>query len=176
MRCFVALDLSREAKEELRMVQADLLDENIKCSKTKEFHLTLKFMGEVEDGKAEDIADALKNVKLNPFTLTLSRLGVFPSPEYIRVVWVGLAGDDELKRLYEDIEEVLRPFNFRDDFDFNPHLTIARVKYIKDPQEFAKKLRSIKIKPAKSEVKSFVLYKSTLTPKGPVYEKLEEFT
>ncbi|MBR9690322.1 RNA 2',3'-cyclic phosphodiesterase [Candidatus Woesearchaeota archaeon] len=170
MRLFIAIDLSKEAKQELKRLQQELFDDNIKVSAAKSFHLTLRFLGDVE--KPDKIIEALKKVEFSPTKLKLSELGVFPNKNYVRVVWVGIEENKKILELHKQIQEALKPFNFKEDFDFKPHLTLGRVKFVRDKSEFIRKLESIKVESAESDVKEFILYKSTLTPDGPFYEKL----
>ena len=65
---------------------------------------------------------------------------------------------------------------FPRDTRFHPHLTLARIKFVKDKQDFMDKLNKIPVKELEFSVKSFKLIKSTLTPEGPVYEDVAEFS
>lgn len=171
MRVFVAIELSEDAKRELIRAQSEL--KGAKLTLTKEFHLTLKFLGEVSEGKAGLIKDKLKEIEFNKSKIKLSQTGVFPSPSHITVVWVGLEPAKPLIDLNTKINQVLQ--EFKDDHPFHPHITLARVKFIENKKEFADKLKEIKIKPVEFEAKEFKLIKSTLTPNGPVYEDLAVF-
>ena len=104
--------------------------------------------------------------------MKLDKLGVFPAESYIRVVWIGLQDDKHLIGLQKDVEEKLKEFYFRKDFEFLPHLTLTRVKFIKDKSKFMEKIEKIKIEPKEIEIKEFKLIKSDLTTKGPVYEDI----
>jgi 2'-5' RNA ligase len=99
---------------------------------------------------------------------------VFPSDDYIRVIWVGLKDDDSMQNLAQDIREALP--EFKDDYPFKAHLTIGRVRFVKDKKELVEELKKIKVKSEKFKVENFKLYKSTLTPEGPVYEEVGAFS
>lgn len=174
MRLFVAIDLSKKAIQEVERVQNVIVNRNVEGSKVKDFHLTLKFLGEVKDDNVPKIVEALKQVKIIPFKIKLDRLGVFPNTTLVRVIWIGLEERRELRYLHEDIRNALP--EFVDEHKFHPHLTLARVKFIKDKIGFGDKLDRTEVEPVESDIKSFTLYKSTLTPKGPVYEKIHEFS
>ena len=172
MRLFIAIDFN-----ELRdcFIEAQkLLPKNAKLSLTKTFHLTLKFLGEVQPDKAEKIINILKNIKFRQFTVFLESIGIFPSENYIRVVWVGLKPEDKVLELQKNIDEALKEL-FKKEKDFKAHITLARVKYPEDKKQFLEQLRKIKVDNKKIEVKDFKLIKSTLNPKGPVYEDLAVF-
>ncbi len=87
-------------------------------------HLTLKFLGSVEEAKVPALVQALPRAceGLDPFEVALSGLGVFPNPSRPRVAWVGLSGGVEtLLRLQEGVEKVLSPFGFpREERSFTP--------------------------------------------------------
>ena len=176
MRLFIAIEIPEDVKEHLVKIQ-----ENIDTAKNKirlvnkgNMHLTLKFLGEAQPDKAEILNKNLKEIAFKPFSVNLDAIGIFPSEDYIRVVWVGLKPEDQVLELQKNIDENLKKL-FRKEKGFKPHLTIARVKYIEDKKQFIDKLKQIKVDNKKIEVDNFKLVKSTLTPKGPVYEYLEVF-
>ncbi|GAI74591.1 unnamed protein product, partial [marine sediment metagenome] len=76
----------------------------------------------------------------------------------------------------ENIENTLKEFNFKKDFKFHAHITLARVKYVDDKEKFIKNIKDLKVEEKTIEIKDFRLVKSTLTPKGPVYEDLETYS
>ena len=173
MRLFVAIDLE-ELKDYFAEIQKQIPSDIAKLKPVKSFHLTLKFLGESD--KTEEIKHALSKTEFDQFKLKLAKkLGVFPSEGYIKVIWIGLEGDDELKSLQRQIEEGLEHFHLRKDFEFTPHLTLARVKFISNKPEFLKKLKDIEIEPKEVLIKEFKLIKSELTREGPIYTELGAF-
>ena len=172
MRLFIAVDFSG-LKDYFLELQKQL-PKNGKLSLTKSFHLTLKFLGEVQPDKAEEIIEKLKMIKFRQFNVFLDTIGIFPSENYIRVVWVGLKPEDRILELQKSIDESLKPM-FKKEKDFKTHITLARVKYPEDKKQFLEDLRKIKVDGKKVEIKDFRLVKSTLAPKGPVYEDLAVF-
>ena len=89
-------------------------------------------------------------------------------------MWVGLNPEEKVLELQKQIDESLKKM-FRKENDFKAHITLARVKYIEDKKQFLQQLKNIKVENKKVEVRNFKLIKSTLTPKGPVYEDLAVF-
>ncbi|MBI2102149.1 RNA 2',3'-cyclic phosphodiesterase [Candidatus Woesearchaeota archaeon] len=172
MRLFIAVDFN-ELREYFVELQG-LLPKNAKLSLTKTFHLTLKFLGEVQPDKTEKIVEILKTIKLEPFTVFLDSTGIFPTENYIRVIWVGLKPEDSILELQNKIDEALKPL-FRKEKDFKAHITLARVKYPEDKKAFVDQIKKIKVENKKIEVKNFRLVKSALSPKGAVYEDLALF-
>lgn len=177
MRTFIAIEMPKEIKEILLEAQKQINTEKAKIRPAKAFHLTLKFLGEVEEKKIEDIKSALKEIKFEKFNTALTEIGVFPNESYIRVVWAGL--DDskgKIKKLQQEIDEKFQKLGFKKDTRFHPHVTLARVKFVKDKQDFIKDLKEMKIKKESFQITEFKLIKSILTPEGLVYEDLASFS
>lgn len=174
MRLFVAISFD-ELKEELSKVRDSLDESLVKINKVNTFHLTMKFLGDIEDDKVDVIKEKLKQIKFDKFSLTLDKIGVFPSESYIKVVWVGVEPKGKIMELQKKVEEELKEFNFKKDFEFHPHITLARVKFVKEKEKFVKSLKELKAEKKTIEVKDFRLVKSTLAPEGPVYEDVEVF-
>src|SRR3989344_1791840 len=172
MRLFIAIDFN-ELKDYFAELQK-LLPKNAKLSFTKAFHLTLKFLGEVQPNDAERAADILKNIKFKHFSVHLDSIGIFPTENYIRVVWVGLKPESEILELQKQIDESLKQL-FKKEKDFKAHITIARVKYPENKKSFVEEIKKINVESKKIEIKNFRLVKSTLSIEGPVYEDLAVF-
>ena len=176
MRLFIAIEIPEEVKDHIVKIQEniDTTANKIKFVNPNQIHLTLKFLGEVQPNNLEEIKNNLKKITLKPFSVVLDKIGVFPSESYIRVIWVGLNPEDKILDLQKNIDENLKKL-FKKEKDFKPHLTLARVKYIEDKKAFVDKLKKINVENKKIDINSFKLIKSTLTPKGPIYEDLEVF-
>jgi len=142
-------------------------------------HLTLKFLGSVEEAKVPALVQALTRAceGFGPFEVALSGLGVFPNPSRPRVAWVGLSGGvEKLLRLQEGMEKVLSPFGFpREDRAFTPHLTLARLKEGVAPDEaraFGQAFLRASPEAVSFNVEGISLMKSQLTPSGAIYTRL----
>ena len=173
MRLFIAIDFN-ELKNYFIELQK-LLPKDAKLSFTKSFHLTLKFLGEVQPNNVANIVNTLKRIRFNSFSVFLDSIGVFPSESYIRVVWVGLNPEDKMLDLKNKIDESLNEL-FEKEKSFKTHITLVRVKYLADKKYFLEQIKKIKVENKKVEINNFRLIKSTLTPKGPCYEDLFIFT
>ncbi len=171
MRTFVAVDLPEEVKSELANAQRQLSSAAAKLSLAHDFHLTLKFLGEITPAKTEAVKSCLSNVKFKSFPAAVSGIGVFPSESYVRVVWAGIEPEDDFIRLQKLVDDALEK-EFRKDKNFKPHLTLARVKFVSDKEQFKQQLQQIKVKRTTFAVKEFKLKKSALSSKGAVYEDL----
>ncbi len=139
-------------------------------------HLTIKFLGELDDKKINQIKEALTNIKFKPQTVSIAESGVFPSEDYIRVVWVGIKPAGKIAELQQKIESSLaEPGIKKDNRKFAAHITLGRVKFVKDKKVLMERIKSIDIKTEEFILDSFKLKKSTLTKQGPVYEDLAVF-
>src|SRR5262249_20105479 len=133
MRTFIAIEMPKQIKAALARLQQDLrrAQADVSWTRQENFHLTLRFLGEVEERRLE----ALKQVcaesaaEFAPFTLRLGGAGVFPNLRRPRVLWAGLAGDVEIAAaLQRRLEAGLVSIGFApEDKAFSPHLTIGRV-------------------------------------------------
>ncbi len=172
MRLFIAFNVSQEAEEELSRAVKKLNRADIRLA--SEFHLTLKFLGEVGEGKIEEVKKRVGGVEFESFESWLDSIGVFPSENHIRVVWAGAEPKDRISALQQKIDESLEGM-FPRESRFHPHITLARVKRVHDKQKFRELLKEISIKRVKTSVRGFKLVKSELTRQGPEYAVLEEF-
>lgn len=174
MRCFVAIDLPEEVKSELKKLQLEIRKScsDVKASFTKDFHITLKFLGEITPQKAEAVKKSFGSCRLKKINATLDGIGVFPSESYVRVVWAGVEPEDEILKLQKRVDEALQA-DFKKEKEFKAHITLARVKYVGNKEKFLKILKEMKVKKIKFEAGEFKLKHSTLGgSKGPVYEDL----
>jgi len=174
-RCFIALDLPKEMISELKKVQSELNKQNLFIGKFTEeanMHLTLKFLGSIPNEQVIKIKERLKGVKLDSFEASVDEVGVF-SEEFVRIIWTALKGNEvfELQRL---IDNALVDF-FPKEERFMSHITIARVKNIKDKQPLFDALKKIKFE-IKDQIKSFSFVRSVLIPSGPIYETIEKYS
>lgn len=173
MRTFISLNLSNEAVEEIKRVQKELLRSGLyngKITEEENLHLTLKFLGELNEKQVEEVRRRLKEIKIRKFKAQLREIGVF-SKEFVRIVWIKLEGVDELQR---QVDKALHGL-FTHEKRFMGHMTIARVKSIKDKTKFYGLLKRINVKEIEFEVVSFQINESKLYSKGPEYRVIEEF-
>ena len=183
MRLFIAIELPQEIREELARIQSHLKYSaaDVKWVEKENIHLTLKFLGEVQEEKIEKIRSVLDGIAggARPFKLSLKDIGAFPKIEYPRVIWVGLdKGTAESEGLAAKLDEELSKIGFEKEArPFSVHLTIGRVRSSKNKDALKKTIASYSLQPAPpapQEVNSIILFKSTLTQKGPIYSKLHE--
>ncbi len=171
MRLFIAIECG-QLKDYFVDLQKKIPTKYGMFNWTNSFHLTLQFLGDVDN--VEKVKGALSNIVFEPFTLTFDHIGYF-SPTQPRVVWVGIKNDVKVKLLQEQIVEATALLGFTQDKEFHAHLTLARVKSLMNKKEFKDKTTQINVDSREIVVNSFVLYKSTLTSKGAVYEALAKY-
>ncbi len=170
MRCFISIDIPEDIKKEIEKIQNRLPEFNGKRTELDNLHLTLKFLGEVNEDKINEIKKRLGEIKLGKFETQIDKLGVF-SEKFIRIIWLHLTNCSEIQQIVDDKLKDLFEMENR----FMSHLTIARIKKIKNKELFLEELKSIKIPEIKFKVENFKLKKSVLTSKGPEYETLEKY-
>ena len=171
MRLFISIE-SKELEDYFKGIQ-DNLPGTARLKPVKSFHLTLKFLGDVDENKLEKIKDSLSRIKFQPIDTKLDKIGVFPSEKQIRVVWIGLSEAEVITKLQEDIDSALESL-FKKEKGFLSHITLARVKHI-DPEkkkDFTESLKKIEVEPRRFKTECFRLMESNLTPEGPVYKEL----
>jgi 2'-5' RNA ligase len=138
------------------------------------FHLTLKFLGDVDSARLEAIVAALGEAAAgcSPFDLAVGGLGAFPSPTRPRVLWVGLdAGAGEAARLAERVDQTLAGVGFaRETRAFSPHVTLGRVREPRRQPGLAEFLRGGEF--GRQHVDRLCLMQSTLSPRGARYTEL----
>ncbi|UZE92102.1 MAG: RNA 2',3'-cyclic phosphodiesterase [Methanosarcinales archaeon] len=175
IRTFIAVDFPAALTKKVAELQQHFSNYGVKVVKPEQVHITLKFLGDIEEAQIKPISDALQNVHVSPFEAEVRGVGVFPSLRHINVIWVGAEGDFD--HLHTAVEEALQPLGFKRDNRFAAHATIARVKHLPMDQKgqlvsTIKDLSDVEVGTMK--VDHIILKKSTLTPKGPIYEALHE--
>ena len=182
IRCFIALNLPAEIKGRLAELEARLKESRADVSwvKPENVHLTLKFLGGVEEARVPIVKRAVQERlrREGPLVLTLAGLGVFPNPRSPRVVWVAVEGDTErLQNLQESLEQALGEVGFpREARSFSPHITLGRMRSRQGAtglMELVGRLGANEVGSMRAE--SIELMRSQLHPAGAVYTILESF-
>ncbi len=191
MRTFIAIELSEEIRGTLSQIQSHLKysGADVKWGEKDNIHLTLKFLGEVSEEKAEKIKSILDEIgsQTKPFEINLKDIGAFPKIDYPRVIWVGLdKGAKESTELAQKIDDALSKIGFQKETrPFAAHLTIGRMRSSKNKEALKEKIESFRVTgngvrdtlPVTRNpfpVSSVIFFQSKLTPSGPIYTKLHE--
>lgn len=178
IRAFIAVTLDSKVIDEIAAASNQLRPEiiGVRWVTPTNFHLTLKFLGSIDDAAIEPIGATLREqLRLFPrFTINAKGLGVFPGPKRPRVLWVGLTGD-RLVSLASRVESALRPLGFKpEDRKFTPHLTIGRWRDAdRAPKSLGRQLENWQARDfGTSNVESVKLIQSVLKPEGANYNHL----
>ena len=180
MRAFIAIEIPEDVRAKLAQVSENLEKSGLIYGtfvNKDNIHLTLKFLwNEIGEEDIEKIKKAFLNFKFKPFESKVKGVGFFPSDQYVKIVWAGVEGK-ELEELEKNVGIILNELKIKtsDDFEFHGHLTIARIKEVKNKELFQERIRQINIKPMNFNVNSIHLFKSELTSRGPIYKKLASF-
>ena len=180
LRTFIAIPLPEAIQTEVGKVLSDLrkVDAAVRWVPARNLHLTLKFLGDVEEARLEDLFLGIQKATegIEPFQIALRGLGAFPNARRPRVLWIGLDYPETMQKLYQNIEEELFLLKFpREKRKFSPHLTIGRVKAQRGMEALMPVVERTIFGPETVEVDRVVAMKSDLRPTGAVYSPLKEF-
>ena len=171
MRVFIAIEIPEKIKKEIIRIQKQLPEFKGKLTEEENLHLTLKFLGEVDEKDIEKIRKKLNEIKIKKFDSEIDSLGFF-SEKFIKIIWLHISNCEELQK---QIDEKLKNFFPREE-RFMSHLTIARVKNVKNKKEFIEQMKEIKISKMNFEIEKFELKESILTEEKPIYKDIEVYS
>jgi 2'-5' RNA ligase len=178
VRAFIAIRCPDELRVGLLEAQKRIKPfGDMKLVEPENLHMTLKFLGEVEESRLEKVIAALGFLsQKQKFTMDLRGIGVFPNPAYVRVVWAGVdEGAKETGHLSREVDDALHALGFPREERFHPHFTLARVRSI-DKEKMRKFLAESEAAGFGSfTVGSVDLMESKLEHKGPVYSIRKDF-
>lgn len=175
MRLFVAIELSDEVRAALVEVRRSLggWSKSIRWTPAEQLHLTMKFLGEVEESAVADVTAAMTSAagSVGAFDLTLDRSGCFPPKGPVRIVWVGaLEPSDALVELVDALEGAMEEIGFaRESRAFSPHLTIGRVREDSSDGGLRRAVDAVSVRKVGQRVSSLTLMASKLSPQGASY-------
>lgn len=179
MRAFIAVECPDELQEKLTLIQNEFKVFGImKLVEAENIHMTLRFIGEVEEEIAEKITASLEALKeMKKFKVSVKSVGAFPKPEYIKVLWAGVEeGVKELEIIKDLIENIMIDSGFEKDTRFHPHFTLARVRSIDNKDGITDYLKSNTNRYfGEFEVSRILLMKSELQPAGPKYTIVHKY-
>lgn len=176
MRVFLALELPGAAKEYLLTVTKTMSQriQGVKWVKAEGLHVTLKFFGEIEEKKVQEIGEALQGISKQYLAMPvqLKEINAFPDLMRPRVIVVTFQeGVDNMKAIFHDIESRLFAVGIeKEKRGFTPHITIGRVK---DAAPLLKR-NILPLEEKRFLLDNLVLYQSTLTREGALYTPLKE--
>lgn len=177
IRCFIAVDVKdSEVSNKITQIQQDLRSTGaqLKLVTPENLHFTLHFLGNIDVERIPELETIIDEIKGESFPLELVGLGCF-RPSRPRVIWIGCTtGADELIHHQKVLGSLLRTAGFAaENRKYSPHLTIARVRSGQNRVQLMKLVQQhANLEFGVLNVNSIMLKKSTLTPKGPIYEDL----
>jgi len=179
MRCFVSIQLPENVKKEI-LNEIEKLEKSGTCfgkfMNKDSLNISLKFLGELSEEEIEKTKQALREIDFQRFTIETGDLEFLPNEEHVKIIWLKL-NSETLEELKKQIDEVLFKYGFnRDEKEFIPHITLAKIKGVKNKELFLEVLKDLKVNKSFFISQSFDLVKSILKNKKPEYKNLEEFS
>jgi len=174
IRLFVALALPDDVAQGLLMLESGV--PGARWSTREQLHLTLRFIGDVEEGDARAIDETLSGISAPRFTLELKGVGVFGGKNP-RALWVGVAPNEALVHLQRKIESVMQRLGFpAEERKFTPHVTLARLRAAPTERVIDYVAGHSLYRSGPFETNAFILYSSRLTPNGSIYAAERDYS
>ena len=158
MRLFLSIEIPENIQKVLRERAEDLAEAGLfegKITELENIHLTLKFLGEVEEEKLPEIVERLKNLNIPQYNGIIGGLGVFDE-KYIKIIWAKLLGIDELQKTIDYALEGL----FQKEERFMSHITLARVKNVREKRSLIDAVKNIRLENLEFPILGFTLMRS----------------
>jgi len=180
IRLFVACPLPPNAAEELGRVIEALkgADGAVRWVASRNIHLTVRFLGDTDERLVSDISQKIDTIagQFPVVETTINQIGAFPNLRRPRVIWAGIkSGIDTLSQVAAATELAVQDLGFAvESKGFKAHLTLGRVRDRANPSLLVDLLSEYQLTPIPVQFDRVVLFKSTLTPRGPIYERLHE--
>ena len=180
IRAFLAIDLDEDLKPKINKIIKSFkeIDANIKYVDLANLHFTLKFFGDIDVEGIDLLSQKISNVvsEFEPFNIKIKGCGAFPNNNHIKVIWVGLEGDEILKSLHDKLDVEFKKLGFEADKKFSSHLTIGRMKSAKNKNKVKSQIESFsEVEIGEMSVDKKKKKKSTLKPSGPIYDDINIF-
>ena len=180
MRTFIAIKIVPEKKliDLVSTLKNSLNNELINWADTDNLHLTLRFIGETEQKQLDEIIRLIDEVaqRFHPFQFSLKNVGFFKSKNQPRILFFAVENGLMLNQLAAEIEERIVALGFSwEERQFNPHLTIGRIKFIQNKMAFYKLIHQLKGTEIQTvKVSEIVYYQSILTSAGAIYKPIQQ--
>jgi RNA 2',3'-cyclic 3'-phosphodiesterase len=180
MRLFIAIGLPDSWKETLALPQASIgwLGRGVRWVEPRGMHLTLVFLGEVEEDLLPEIEKGIRDacVDTAAFSMKIRGTGTFPNPKRPRVYWAGIDAPRSLLDLQARIEDAMVELGFeKEEREFRPHLTLARIKEPIGKDRMTDALLRFRLESEPMAVTEVLLMQSHLSGDGATYEALRRF-
>ena len=179
IRAFIAVEIDLPNKKTISETISNLKKSkaDVKWANETQMHLTLKFLGNIEEKMTQEISNILNSIakNFNVFNIKLRKIGAFPNTKKPRVIWLGIdEGRQELKSLAAKIESSLENIGFqKEKREYKAHLTLGRVKSSKNLSQLTALIEQIDFQSQDQiKINKLILFQSTLSPKGATYTPL----
>jgi RNA 2',3'-cyclic 3'-phosphodiesterase len=164
----------------LQQLIAQLRLENIVWTDPANIHLTIKYLGDTADDKIPNIIETAKIIaeNQNPFVIKARGVKIFGSSYNPKIIWANVEENKNIQDLYKHLQNALLPFNIeKDKQNFVPHITLGKIKQIKNTKSFQKLINAFRSNRfIKEEMKGFYLLESILeNKKVPEYKTIAFF-
>lgn len=180
-RLFIAIRLNPDENflRIYNILKHNLSHDLIRWVEPDKLHLTLKFLGETHNEKIPKIKQLLTEFVKGKKTLELNfdKVGIFGSSYDPKVIWFGINHNEQIKEFGHNLLHHFHENGFRQDRqNFVPHLTIGRIKKLKNKKYFQSVIDKVKDENIQSfNIKEIILYQSILKPTGPIYIALGKY-
>ena len=177
-RTFIAVSVEpgNELREAIASLKSGLRSESIKWVDISNMHITLAFIGNTDETAVNNVRAMLENSfsGFGEIRFSLNGLGVFKSFNDPKVIFAGIENTDKLVVSHEIVKEGLEVIDIKiENRLFSPHLTIGRIKELKDIGHFQKIIKQFARIPFQTVIINEIVYfESVLLPSGPVYKPI----
>jgi 2'-5' RNA ligase len=177
LRTFIGVDIGKAIRDRAVALQEELAraSPDVKWVEPENLHVTLLFLGEVDDREVPAVCRAVaeETQQHTAFSMTIEKVGCFPSPRRPRVLWIGVGeGSQELCTLHDGLEPPLLDLGCyrREERQYTPHITLGRVKSDRPSDKLGPVLaKQAGWQGGQTMVREILVMSSQLTPQGPIY-------
>jgi 2'-5' RNA ligase len=181
-RVFCAVEISQEvtrrALEHISQLQSSTTKAQVNWNREDKFHLTLKFLGHIPQAQVAEVTRACETATkdFQKFEISIGGAGAFPKHGPPRVLWIGVDDTEgKLADLQRGLDDACGKLGFpREERDFHPHLTIARLRSPQGAKELAQVHRELGFPSIKIDISELLVFRSELSPKGSRYSVISE--
>ncbi len=180
LRTFIALPAPPAVQQAIAEVQIKLktVQADVKWEPKDKFHITLIFLGNVEQSKLELLSATLAKSfqQFHSCTISYESIGAFPDIRNPRVVWIGIRSNQTVLDLQAAAGQICAEFGFpMDDRRFHPHITLGKVKEARHVPRLTEAIKTVTFEPIEMHCSEIVFMKSDLRPSGSIYTILKSF-
>ena len=178
VRAFMSIDIEDQSiLSKVQSIQKKLDRDaaKMKIVKSENIHFTLRFFGDTQMIKLDQIQKHLERIEITPFEIEVTGVGSFPNSRRPRIIWIGVTHNaSKILSLKNEIDSSLLELDYQPEKrKYTPHATIARVRHVSDSKRIAENLEDLGDEVIGTmTVRTVNMMKSTLTSSGPIYETL----